>query len=220
MSDKPMTVATHPYVEVNRTLTSFNNMLQERNDQLVGALLSIGHNYHHADHRAGCEICRGLYQPAPTVEQPRTRVGVATFVFNKRGQFLLGKRKGSHGAGTWSLTGGHIEYGETVAQAAFRETLEETNITIDKLRIRSEGWSESLFSKEGKHYITIICSALAVDPDALEIKEPDKCAEWRWVAASMLASYTLFDPLAAFVRRNGIPQPPIDVPLPASWTDE
>ena len=38
----------------------------------------------------------------PTTE-PLVRVGIAAFVFNPDGQILLGKRQGSHGAGTFPL---------------------------------------------------------------------------------------------------------------------
>jgi|GEM_PF-5891666 len=38
------------------------------------------------------------------------RVGVGVFVF-KNGEFIMLKRRGSHGADTWSLPGGHLEFG-------------------------------------------------------------------------------------------------------------
>ena len=45
----------------------------------------------------------------PTYCEPKVGVGVFVFRGNK---LLLGKRKGSHGAGEWSLPGGHLDPGE------------------------------------------------------------------------------------------------------------
>lgn len=56
--------------------------------------------------------------------EPYTRVGVAVVV-RRAGKILLGKRKGSHGAGTWALPGGHVELGEDPVITAFRELVEE-----------------------------------------------------------------------------------------------
>lgn len=69
-----------------------------------------------------CEVQPGGDQNHPTFPQlhfpspqsnnhtrmdptPNPRVGVAVFVLNSEGKFIVGKRKGSHGAGTWSALG-------------------------------------------------------------------------------------------------------------------
>jgi len=61
-------------------------------------------------------------------------VGVCVFV-QKDGKYLLGKRKGSHGAGEYSLPGGHIEKWETINDCAKNEVLEETGIKIKDVLI-------------------------------------------------------------------------------------
>jgi 8-oxo-dGTP diphosphatase len=60
---------------------------------------------------------------------PVVRVGIGVFVW-KDGKFLMGKRLGSHGSGTWSIPGGHLEFDETWQQCAVREVLEETGLKI------------------------------------------------------------------------------------------
>lgn len=39
------------------------------------------------------------------------RIGVGVLIF-RDGKLLLGKRRGSHGAGDWSAPGGHLEFGK------------------------------------------------------------------------------------------------------------
>jgi 8-oxo-dGTP diphosphatase len=57
------------------------------------------------------------------MEENRPKVGIGVFIF-KDGKFLMGCRKGTHGAGTWSVPGGHLEFGESFEECAEREALE------------------------------------------------------------------------------------------------
>ncbi|KAE9395847.1 hypothetical protein BT96DRAFT_1021756 [Gymnopus androsaceus JB14] len=81
------------------------------------------------------------------------KVGVGVFVLNREGRFVLGKRKGSHGQGTWALPGGHLEAGESFEACAAREVLEETNITIKNVRFLTA--TNDVMAAEGKHYVTV-----------------------------------------------------------------
>ncbi len=54
---------------------------------------------------------------------PVPQVGVGVLIL-RDGKVLLGRRKGSHGAGCWSAPGGHLEFGEAVEDCALREALE------------------------------------------------------------------------------------------------
>lgn len=95
----------------------------------------------------------------------------------KEGKVLMGLRKGAHGEGTWSFPGGHLEFGETLKQCALREVGEEVGIEIANLRHGE--YTNDVFEKEDKHYITlyIVADWIAGEPKVLEV---DKCEKWAW----------------------------------------
>lgn len=119
----------------------------------------------------------------------QTRVGVGVFIW-KDGKFLMGKRKGSHGADTWSIPGGHLEFGESWEETAKREAVEETGLTVDNVRFVA--LTNDLFPSDDKHYITIWvkCDWISGEPT---ITEPDKWVDQEWRTFQTLPS-PLFEP--------------------------
>ena len=93
-------------------------------------------------------------------EAPRVGVGVFIFDRTRGARFLIGKRKGSHGAGTWALPGGHLEHGESFEQCAMREVEEETGIRLEQPRFLTA--TNTVFAESGKHYVTIFMIAQAI----------------------------------------------------------
>lgn len=110
------------------------------------------------------------------------RVGVGVFVF-RDGEFLMGKRMGSHGEGSWSLPGGHLEFGESFIETAEREVLEETGLIIKNIRFGAV--TNDYFEKENKHYVTIWMLSDYVAGEA-SLMEPDKYVEQGWFDFSHL----------------------------------
>ena len=108
------------------------------------------------------------------MQQPR--VGVAVFVLSE-GRFLMGFRKGAHGAGTWSLPGGHLEHGESFEQTARREVEEETGVEITNVRFGAV--TNDVFD-DARHYVTIwmVSDHLWGSP---QVREPDKFVDLRWI---------------------------------------
>ncbi len=106
----------------------------------------------------------------------RPSVGVAVIIIKDK-KVLLGKRINSLGAGTWALPGGHLEFNESIEDCAKREVLEETGLIIKN--IRCSRYTNDIFSKEQKHYVTLFVTA-AYDHGDLELKEPHKCEQWSW----------------------------------------
>jgi 8-oxo-dGTP diphosphatase len=103
-------------------------------------------------------------------------VGIGVCVI-KDGKVLLGKRKNTHGEGTWCFPGGHLEFNESWENCAKRETLEEVNLQIKNIRFATA--TNDIFPAENKHYITIFVTA-EYDSGELKLMEPGKCETWDW----------------------------------------
>jgi 8-oxo-dGTP diphosphatase len=125
------------------------------------------------------------------------KVGVGVLIL-ERGRILLGKRRGSHGAGAWSAPGGHLEFGESIEDCARREVLEETNLVIKNLRLGP--FTNNVFKAEVKHYVTVFVIA-AASSGTLTNREPQKCEGWEWFPCSKLPE-PLFAPLVT-LREQG-----------------
>lgn len=115
------------------------------------------------------------------------------------GDRLLMVRRGRGAAqGSWSLPGGRVEWGETLAEAVVREMAEETGMEVfcDGL----VGWAERMY--DGYHFVVF---DFAVTP--LSLADPvagDDAAEARWVDLTEVSELALADGLAEFLHDHGI----------------
>lgn len=109
----------------------------------------------------------------------RPKVGVSV-VLKYNDEVLVGKRKGSHGDCTWAFPGGHLEFGEDPITCAQRELLEETDIDVSNLKPVLNGYTNDVFEKEKKHYITLYVEYKLDEKLEAKIMEPNKCYEWKW----------------------------------------
>lgn len=131
---------------------------------------------------------------------PLPRVGVAVFVL-RGGRFLLGRRRGAHGAGAWALPGGHLEFGESIEACARREVAEETGLVLTNIRLGP--YSNDHFVAEGRHYVTLFVLADAPGGEPT-LREPEKCDGWEWRSWSELPE-PLFLPLRSLKERGFTP---------------
>jgi 8-oxo-dGTP diphosphatase len=125
----------------------------------------------------------------PLDPAPHVRVGVAVFVV-RDGRILMGRRHGAHGADTWSLPGGHLEYGETPATAACREVYEETGLEIRGPRLCAV--TNDVFVAERRHYVTLWMLSDDVTGEPV-VTEPDRYHRLGWYPFDRLPQ-PLFQP--------------------------
>lgn len=112
------------------------------------------------------------------------------------------KRTGAHGAGAWSVPGGHLEYGESFAETANREVLEEAGIKIKNLRFGAV--TNDHFKEEDKHYITVWMLSDYESGEAT-ILEPTKCSDIGWFDFASLPA-PLFLPWTELLKSEFIEQ--------------
>ena len=107
----------------------------------------------------------------------RPIVGIGVFVFNDRGEFPMLKRKGAHGEGTWSLPGGHLEYGESFEEATRREiTHEEIGVSVDNICVIGVTSCVLHAEKNQPHYVDIWIACTHRSGEIRNL-EPDKCSQ-------------------------------------------
>ena len=93
------------------------------------------------------------------------------------GRLLLVKRRRAPEAGHWSLPGGKVDFGESVADAVKREIREEVGLEIELLR--SLGIVE-MIGVDDQHWVSPIYLARAPEGEARN-NEPEKLEAFAWV---------------------------------------
>ena len=114
------------------------------------------------------------------------------------GRLLLVRRGHGPAAGEWSVPGGRVEWGETLAAAVVREVAEETG-----LEVLCEGfadWAERI----GEHHHYVIADFwVAVVSEGQPVAASD-AAEARWVPLEELDDLHLTSGLSDFLRNIGV----------------
>ncbi|OYT86675.1 MAG: DNA mismatch repair protein MutT [Burkholderiales bacterium PBB6] len=122
-------------------------------------------------------------------------VGVGVLVV-RDGMVLLGKRLGSHGAGTWAGPGGRLEFGESVEECARRELLEETGLELGP--VTAGPYANDAFPELGQQHVTLFVVARQTVGAPVNV-EPHKCEGWHWFPWGRLPS-PLFAPVETLLK--------------------
>jgi mutator protein MutT len=128
---------------------------------------------------------------------PRPEVAVGAIAVD-RDRLLLVRRGHGPAAGLWSVPGGRVEPGETLAEAVVRELVEETG--LEGVADHFVGWVERI--GDGYHYVILDFVVTVLDP-----RDPEAgtdAAEAEWVPLEEVVDRGLVEGLAEFLHDHGI----------------
>ena len=113
-------------------------------------------------------------------------------------RLLLVRRGHGPAAGEWSIPGGRVEWGETLAEAVVRELAEETG--IEGVCDRLVGWVERI--GDDYHFVILDFLVTVLEPSGLAAG--GDVAEAEWVPLEDVPHRRLVEGLAEFLHEHGI----------------
>lgn len=113
-------------------------------------------------------------------------------------KMLLVRRGHGPAAGEWSIPGGRVEFGETLAEAVVREVAEETGVEVvcDELI----GMVEKIH--DDRHFLILDFRATALDP--IEPTAGDDAAEAAWIPVAGISELRMVEGLVEFLTEHRI----------------
>jgi ADP-ribose pyrophosphatase YjhB (NUDIX family) len=129
----------------------------------------------------------------------RPVVGVSTLVLDQ-GRALLVKRGKAPLFGYWSLPGGHVELGESLAEAAVREVREETGLDADNLKAIEtlEIVSRDAEGGVASHFVLVVFRGEGTGVP----RAGDDAAEARWVALADIATLHMTEETKRLIAKH------------------
>ena len=120
---------------------------------------------------------------------------VSAAVIVADGRVLMIRRRVAEGDLSWQFPAGAVEADESVEAAAVRETLEETGLTVEAVKLLGE----RVHPKTGRQLSYVACSLLA---GVAHVADADELAEVAWAAHGELPAYVpygLFGPVQDYL---------------------
>jgi 8-oxo-dGTP diphosphatase len=137
--------------------------------------------------------------PAPGGARDAVPVVAVGGVAVRHGALLLVRRGHAPQAGCWSVPGGRVERGETLAEAVERELREETGLSVRCGSLL--GWAERI---SPAHHYVILDFVVHLGEDAASPVAGGDAADAAWVALSDVTRLELVDGLEDFLHIHGV----------------
>lgn len=129
-------------------------------------------------------------------------LAASAVITDSHGRVLLALRGTEPEKGRWSVPGGSVEPGETLAEAAAREAFEETGLLVE---IGRELWMVEIPTGDGRVFEV---HDFAATPTGGTLHADDDAVDVRWFTPEQLDQVPLTHDLASYLAHAGI------IPIP------
>lgn len=172
---------------------------------LVGVAADVGFEFHHAKPEYLQMTMWLLDTPSPLPLYAFTQIGVGGVVVNDKGEVLMVKEKTSPSdqyQGSWKLPGGLADPGESFAQTARREVMEETGVESELVGVASLRHSHGVRFGQGDIYVLV---RLRATSDVIKLCEREIAeAEVRITRTLLLLTAPLFWSLSVHLCQSAL----------------
>ncbi len=130
-----------------------------------------------------------------TTETTTEKPGISAAIITNDGKVLMVRRAVKEGKLSWQFPAGGIEAGEVAEEAAVRETLEETGLTVKAVRLLGE----RVHPNTGRLMSYTACEVVSGEAHVADDEELDAIA---WVALDEIPEYVpygLFEPVQEYL---------------------
>ncbi|MEU4051294.1 NUDIX hydrolase [Streptomyces olivaceus] len=130
-----------------------------------------------------------------TTDTSTDKPGISAAIIVRDGRVLMVRRAVKEGELMWQFPAGGIEAGESPEEAAVRETLEETALTVKAVRLLGQ----RVHPKTGREMSYTACDVLDGEARVADDEELDAVA---WVAHGEITDYVpygLFEPVQEYL---------------------
>jgi len=113
--------------------------------------------------------------------QDYPRVTVGAFIRNNKGEILL--CQSPKWEDYWIVCGGHIDLGETIAEALIREVKEEVGLDVKFTRVISAGdFINNPHFHKPYHFVGLQCECIVKDDNQQPIIDNREITEVKWLS--------------------------------------
>lgn len=139
-------------------------------------------------------------RPVIKSQPPTPAIGVGGILFNQYGQVLLIKRGQPPAEGQWSIPGGRLEAGETLATACEREFAEETGLAVSASHVVAVVERKL----EGFHYVIVDFLVILDGADFTAPVAQSDVLEAGWFHLAEFDKLPIVPGLADIIRRAAV----------------